>query len=159
MFSLKTTRRRGLLTAPASLIAVALLSAAPAAGVEMSAYHWQHRPLLLFAPQHSDARLRATVARLQDRRCEVDDRHMVIGVFVENGTSRMGHRDVAPGRAASLRDRYDIPRGGFAVLLIGKDGGEKYRLYEVPELDEIFGLIDGMPMRRNEMIATPANCG
>ena len=50
-----------------------------------------------------------------------------------------------------MRKQYEIQADQFAVLLIGKDGGEKYRLYEIPDLSEIFNLIDGMPMRQMEM--------
>jgi hypothetical protein len=39
----------------------------------------------------------------------------------------------------------------FAVLLIGKDGGLKNRFDAPVTVDEIFGLIDVMPMRMREM--------
>ena len=51
-----------------------------------------------------------------------------------------------------------IDRDQFAAILIGKDGGEKYRRYDVPELDGIFALIDGMPMRQDEMSQNPVDC-
>ena len=73
--------------------------------------------------------------------------------------SRLGGKPVTGKTAAGLRERYGIEPGQFAVILIGKDGGEKYRLYEVPELDGIFALIDGMPMRQNEMAQNPVTCG
>jgi hypothetical protein len=36
-------------------------------------------------------------------------------------------------------------------LLIGKDGGVKLRSSEPVSVKDIFGLIDSMPMRRQEM--------
>lgn len=39
----------------------------------------------------------------------------------------------------------------FAVTLTGKDGGEKYRASKPILLQTLFGIIDAMPMRINEM--------
>ncbi len=53
--------------------------------------------------------------------------------------------------AQSLRERYSVEPGAFAVLLIGKDGGPKNRFDEPVTASEVFGLIDAMPMRIREM--------
>ena len=55
-------------------------------------------------------------------------------------------------------DRYAIGDNAFSVLLIGKDGGEKLRVNEVPDLQTIYAVIDGMPMRSREMGADPGRC-
>ena len=47
---------------------------------------------------------------------------------------------------------------GFSVLLIGKDGGEKLRVNEVPDLQAIYAVVDAMPMRSREMTANPSRC-
>ncbi len=39
----------------------------------------------------------------------------------------------------------------FTFILIGKDGGEKYRSYQPTSLKTLFSIIDVMPMRRAEM--------
>jgi hypothetical protein len=129
------------------------VSAAP-----MSDYIWQNRPLLLFAPSSADARLQQTTHNLQRRRCELDDRNMIIGVILEQGQSRLDDQPVSASDAATLRERYAIERDQFAAILIGKDGSEKYRRYDVPELNGIFALIDGMPMRQDEMSQNPVDC-
>ncbi|MFO8024301.1 DUF4174 domain-containing protein [Thiohalophilus sp.] len=126
---------------------------------QLSDYEWQNRPLLLFAPDSDDPRLQQTRTRLDQHRCELDDRQIILGEFVAQGQSRLADKPVTSKTAAELRERYGIEPGRFAVILIGKDGGEKYRLYEVPDLDGIFALIDGMPMRQNEMGQNPGDCG
>jgi hypothetical protein len=40
---------------------------------------------------------------------------------------------------------------GFGVYLVGKDGGIKIAQTHVLRTDELFGLIDSMPMRQREM--------
>jgi hypothetical protein len=43
----------------------------------------------------------------------------------------------------------------FSVALIGKDGGEKARRAQPISSEELFALVDAMPMRREEMRARP----
>lgn len=143
-----------------SLILLGILfgSPSPVTAGNMSDYVWQHRPLLLFSPSLTDSRLQQTMRHLQQHRCELDDRAMLIGMIVEQGQSRLGNQPVSREHATTLKNRYAIENDQFAVILIGKDGDEKYRLYEKPDLDAIFALIDGMPMRQNEMAQNPVDC-
>ncbi len=39
----------------------------------------------------------------------------------------------------------------FKVVLTGKDGGQKYTSDKVITLEKLYGIIDAMPMRRDEM--------
>jgi hypothetical protein len=55
-------------------------------------------------------------------------------------------------------DEYAIGEEDFRVLLIGKDGGEKLRFADVPDLQAIYAVIDGMPMRSREMSSDPGRC-
>ena len=55
-------------------------------------------------------------------------------------------------------DQFAIGDDAFSVVLIGKDGGEKLRVNEVPDLQAIYAVIDGMPMRSREMGANPGRC-
>jgi hypothetical protein len=41
------------------------------------------------------------------------------------------------------------PLGEFTFILIGKDGGEKYRSTRPVTLKTLYSLIDGMPMRQD----------
>ncbi len=46
----------------------------------------------------------------------------------------------------------------FTVLLIGKDGTEKLRADTVPNLQTVYAVIDGMPMRGREMSGNNSEC-
>lgn len=52
---------------------------------------------------------------------------------------------------ATLRKRYRLNDGQFAVVLIGKDGGRKAVQRDKPNLPAFFAKIDRMPMRQREM--------
>jgi hypothetical protein len=45
----------------------------------------------------------------------------------------------------------------FTIILVGRDGGEKLRSSEVVSAEKLFGLIDAMPMRKDEMKVNPSN--
>ncbi len=39
----------------------------------------------------------------------------------------------------------------LTVILVGKDGGEKHRTHDVITAQQLFAIVDGMPMRQAEM--------
>ncbi len=53
--------------------------------------------------------------------------------------------------ARGLRERFDVPRGAFRVVLVGKDGTEKRRAPKPVPARSLFDTIDAMPMRQREM--------
>jgi len=131
---------------------------ANAVAAELSDYRWEHRPLLLFAPTDTDPRLVETLSRIEASRCDFLDRDMVIGVVVTEGTSTLAGQVINADESRRLADQYAIDANTFSALLIGKDGGEKLRVNEVPDLQAIYAVIDGMPMRTREMRADPGRC-
>ena len=50
-----------------------------------------------------------------------------------------------------LRVEYLTGADEFAVVLIGRDGGEKLRRASPISAEELFATIDEMPMRRREL--------
>ena len=58
---------------------------------------------------------------------------------------------VTPNNNAALYQKITAGKKGFTVVLIGKDGGEKFRDHQPIGVQHLFGLIDAMPMRRAEI--------
>lgn len=140
------------------LAAGAALVPAAAAAAEPGDYLWQRRPLLLFAPTQSDPRLVETVRRIEASRCDFTDRDMVLGLIVTEGASTLDGQVLDTSQVRELLSTFRIGVNTFSAVLIGKDGGEKLRVNGVPDLAAIYTAIDGMPMRGNEMSATPNKC-
>lgn len=139
-------------------VASTALGSATAAAAELSAYRWERRPLLLFAPTDNDPRLVETLSRIEASRCDFVSREMVLGVVVTEGNSTLDSQAIDADESQALTNQYAIGENAFSVLLIGKDGGEKLRVNEVPDLQTIYTVIDGMPMRSREMSANPSRC-
>ena len=138
--------------------AVLLLLTMPVFGIQLDDLQWKNRPLLIFAPNHKHPELQKIRFALEPRSCDIDDRDMIIGVFVAQGQSRLNGRTISASEIEEIRHRLGIKPEQFAVLLIGKDGGEKFRSYNAPDLDVVFALIDRMPMRQDEMLVNPESC-
>ena len=83
---------------------------------------------------------------------------MVLGVIVAKGTSTLDGQVIDTSQARRLLSEFGIGANTFSAVLIGKDGGEKLRVNEVPDLRAIFAVIDGMPMRSAEMGTGPSKC-
>jgi hypothetical protein len=136
----------------------AALGPAQAMAAELSDYRWESRPLLLFAPTDSDPRLVETMRRIEASRCDFVDRDIVLGRIVTEGTSTLDGHVVDPTQAQRLVSEFGIGADSFSVVLIGKDGGEKLRVAGIPDLQAIYAVIDGMPMRARETSANPSRC-
>ena len=120
----------------AALTALALMTPAelPAGGLD--ALRWNARPVLVFA-EAGDARLDRQLALFAENAGDLAARRNVVVV------------DRGGPEGAALRARF-APEG-FTVILVGLDGGEKFRADRVVDPDALDALIDRMPMRRREL--------
>lgn len=137
------------------LLAALLVTATPMSAQQstdpLAAYRWKNRPLLVFAPASDQAAYRSQLQRIRAEEAGFRERDMVlISVLQEGGSARDGE-PLSAAAAATLRRRYRVAPGDFAVILVGKDGGAKERWAEPAGMEEVFRTIDGMPMRRQEM--------
>jgi hypothetical protein len=119
--------------------------------IDLSAYQWKNRLLFLFATSEEDPSYLSLKKEIDHQAMEVLDRDLLITHVFEKGEGRLGKVRLNHGQALLLRKHLSVPLGQFVVILIGKDGGEKFRQDRNVELREIFKIIDVMPMRRQEM--------
>lgn len=112
-----------------------LAGLAPATAEDLAGYRWERRPILVFAPSPADPRLAEQLRLFEAARPALEDRRNVVIV------------DTKPGSA--LRARF-APEG-FTVILVGLDGGEKFRRNAVVAPEILNARIDRMPMRRREL--------
>ncbi len=119
--------------------------------VNLDQYQWTKRLLLAFAPTRGEPLLRELHESLVARAADVADRDLVVFEVVESGASTVSGEPLDAATAELLRERFHVPGGAFSVVLVGKDGGVKLERRDRTSLEEIFELIDSMPMRQREM--------
>ena len=141
------------------LLAMIILMALPgissrdaqAQSLDLSEFQWKNRLLFLFAPNRNHPMFDALHTSLAVRQSEAIDRDLVIFEILESSPSRMNNESIDSETARLLRVKFGILRDDFTVILIGKDGGIKLNRKKQTQLDDIFALIDSMPMRQEEM--------
>ncbi|MDB9741660.1 DUF4174 domain-containing protein [Akkermansiaceae bacterium] len=146
MNSLKSGKKIGIMGAAVlASIAFSGLSSADDRGV--GKHLWKDRVILLFGEKDYSK-------ELSQQKEEVEDRDLVYyqvnnaGVVKTNGDILLTEEEV---KAMSAKYSKQSKEGKeSSIVLIGKDGGVKRR-WNTLKLEEIFALIDSMPMRQNEM--------
>ena len=125
----------------ATLIAASLVSMplahAQSGSRTLAALRGTSRPIVVLSDSRDDPRVAKQIAALDHTKPELDDRNIKV------------LRDAEPG--SDLRRSLGVERRGFAVVLVGKDGGVKKIWRDIVAPKQIFTIIDQMPMRRQEM--------
>ncbi len=106
-------------------------------GVTLQDFKWQARPLVIFADSPLDPAFMDQMELLEAAAQDVVDRDILIIT------------DTDPSANSDLRQTFR-PKG-FALVLIGKDGGVKLRKPFPWDMREISRVIDKMPLRKREI--------
>jgi hypothetical protein len=110
-----------------------------AADIDLAAFQWVARPLVVFADTPADPRFAEQVELLTARISELEGRDVVLIT------------DTDPAAKSAVRQKLR-PRG-FMLALIGKDGGVKLRKPFPWSVRELSRSIDKMPLRQEEIRA------
>lgn len=111
--------------------------------MNLETYKWENRLLLLFAPDKMHADFVRQIEINGKNKQGVKERQLKVLELVPGGN--------AAGMRQDLLQQFNVQPGSYTLLLLGKDGLEKYRSQQPVQLETIFGIIDQMPMRRQEM--------
>ena len=119
--------------------------------IDIAQFHWKNRLLFLFAPDSNNPSFKKLHNEIIAQEDEIEDRDLIVFEITEQGPSKMNKTGLGPQAAEFMRHRFAVPRNTFTIILVGKDGGVKLKRHDPVGLEKIFGLIDSMPMRQNEM--------
>lgn len=117
-------------------------------GAWFDSVRWEHR-LLIFSGEDENATRQKALA-LDSRTGHLERNLLVIHLEEDTATVVVGETSALP-ESELFRQRFAMPDDAFEVVLVGKDGGVKERRKTVFETQELFGIIDAMPMRMREM--------
>jgi hypothetical protein len=111
----------------------------PLQAAPLKDYLWKNRVIITFSSSLREPKLLALQKQIVEKICAFTDRNLV-------------HIDLLQGSEDfnEMSQQFAVSSSGFQLLLLGKDGGVKLRS-STASLEDIFSLIDTMPMRRREM--------
>ena len=121
-----------------------------------------YRPLLVFGPSGTDARLIKQQSSLDESADDMMDRFVLFVPVLTKSRNYQPPLDtpyaILPSKElASIRDRFQVPENQFTVLLLGEDGTIKLRSTSPVTISRLNSLIDAMPDRKIEMQRPHAN--
>ena len=123
----------------------------------------RNRVLLVFAPTALDGRYGQQLDALNHHETDLRARDLIVIPLIQ----QPGPPNLSPALRAlqpphisdeeqlTIRRRFHIAAGGFAVILLGKDGGEKLRATTPITVARLNNTIDAMPIRQQEMRKHP----
>ncbi len=141
----------GISLVPVFLLLVASSTNALDAAQLMHELTWGKRVLLVFALAERDASFQRQDVILESISGGLTERDMiVIRVFKDNRVviNEQSHWQ----SSASFHRRFEVDSNEFRVILVGKDGTVKLDRKSPVNGNDLFTLIDSMPMRRYEML-------
>jgi len=114
----------------------------------LAGLRWEHRVILIFAHEPAAS---IALSNLHEFAAELQDRD-IAWFLLGDGSLRSNYDGELDDKLREqLMGHFFTPApAGTEVILIGKDGTLKKRSPDL-DLEELFGLIDQMPMRREEM--------
>lgn len=108
-----------------------------AAGLDLDAFQWVARPVVVFADSPNDPQFVQQMDLLAEEAEELALRDVVV-IF-----------DTAPDAPSDIR--LDLRPRGFMLTLVGKDGQVRARKSRPWDVRELSRSIDKMPLRQQEM--------
>ncbi|MEM6780242.1 MAG: DUF4174 domain-containing protein [Pseudomonadota bacterium] len=123
-----------------SLLALFMILPMTTHAQSLEELRWQNRVLLVFNGDESvQDKVEAQAKIVVDHADGFAERDLIV-------------RGITPAPDTMARYmQFDVEPHQFIVILIGKDGGEKGRWDKPVAAEELFALIDAMPMRQREM--------
>jgi len=133
------------------LLTFSILSYMQAQENPLAKHRWEHRVILVFAPDTEQADFQQQLEILGSDPAGMKDRDLVVyEIFPKKGKAPE-KENLSAETVDWFRQRYRVATADFTTILIGKDGGEKLRTEEPLALKKLFDTIDAMPMRQAEM--------
>ena len=132
------------------LAMAASFSTSPAsAQSDLDALRWKHRVLVLLAPASDDPGMARQSEQLLAQAPELAERDLVIFAVAPDQVRTIYGNASANSPAKEWHRHFEwAPSQGFKAVLVGKDGGVKWRSDGPFEIEDLNAVIDAMPMRR-----------
>lgn len=119
--------------------------------ISLESFQWEKRVLVLFTSHSDEESYQTQMKKFISLEEEFRDRDLIrISIFKEE-CSMLDGEFIPDSSSQNIRERLSPNESGYSIYLIGKDGGVKLKREEVLEPNELFRVIDRMPMRQREM--------
>ncbi len=119
--------------------------------VNLEDYRWKNRIVLIFATGPDSDSYLQQIEKMNSDKDGLQERDVLVFSLFQQGTSYLNDKAISQESAERIIARYNSGQKEFRFILIGKDGGVKLDKEMIVSTGDLFGNIDSMPMRRQEM--------
>lgn len=121
------------------------------AAQNISKHQWKNRLVLILADDAESTMLKEQLNIFKANESGLEDRKLLVYQILPE-QYKIGLNQKANWLpSGKLFQKYNSGRSVFEVILIGLDGGVKMKQSELLTIEDLFGTIDVMPMRRAEL--------
>jgi len=114
-------------------------------------YEWKNRIIVIYARAASTPEYKQQLEMIDESSKEFAERDLIgFHIFDNHGVGPNG-KILKPAEVGYIKDLFHFRDSSFGFVLIGKDGTVKHRKSEPVSEEELYAIIDAMPMRRREM--------
>lgn len=111
---------------------------------------WKKRVVVFYADSPTALAYTSQLEAFHNRKA-VAERDLVFVHIFKNGNAVFENRPLRMEDARRVLQQLNPQQAANQLWLIGKDGGVKYQATMPVKAENIYGLIDSMPMRQQEM--------
>jgi predicted NACHT family NTPase len=118
---------------------------------DMASHKWKNRILLVLTDDINSTVHKNQIKELQVHETGLKERKLIV-YQISKDKFKIGlteNRDWQ--KSTQLYEDYKQTKATFEVFLIGLDGSVKLREIDLISCKKLFGVIDGMPMRKSEL--------
>lgn len=114
-------------------------------------YLWQNRVIVILSPGIDNKDRTQQLETLTTNQSGLKERDIVIWDIVHYERISVDGEHKPQLWTPPFYDQFKVDKKDFTFILIGKDGEEKLRKNNTVSAEELFAIIDAMPMRKREM--------
>ncbi len=119
-------------------------------GQEIEKNQWKNRVLIILTNDTKNAEYNKQLREFDRELLNFNERKLIV-YRVTPASYSIGLKPSVKSISSKLYKNYKKTKSGFEVILIGLDGGTKLRKDSLLTKQELYRLIDSMPMRKNEI--------
>ncbi len=127
------------------------MSISPSNAQDLSSHQWKDRLIIIQSNDPSSQLFKNQILELKNQQKGLEERRLKVYQFLPGKYKRGIGTDTKWENSEKVSKKLLEKDSEFEIILMGLDGGVKLRKNELLKSNEIFGVIDQMPMRQSEM--------
>ncbi|TPN82887.1 DUF4174 domain-containing protein [Aquimarina algicola] len=122
---------------------------------DLEKHQWENRVLIIKTLDKTSKKYQKQVKEFQNSIEGLIDRKFVLYKIIKNDFTLINYKDSILNTSGKISKKLTTKtlnkKESFEIILIGLDGQIKLRQVEVLTKEDLFKIVDAMPMRKNEL--------